>query len=52
VRSLEGTLPAHADGETLCVEGQRLAIELLAGQLEVIAAGPGPRHAPSTEGAA
>jgi len=52
VRSLEGTLPAHADGETLCVEGQRLAIELLAGQLEVIAAGPGPRHAPSTEDAA
>jgi diacylglycerol kinase family enzyme len=52
IRSLEGTLPAHADGETLCVEGQQLAIELLPRQIEVITPGPGPRHAPAAEGRA
>lgn len=32
----EGTLPAHADGETLCTEGHQLNIELLPGQFELI----------------
>ncbi len=32
----EGTLPAHADGETLCTEGHHLDIELLPGQFELI----------------
>jgi len=32
----EGVLPAHADGETLCVEGQRLVVELLPGQFDLI----------------
>ncbi len=36
VTAVEGTLPAHADGETLCVEGQRLVIELLPGQFDLI----------------
>lgn len=35
VTALQGTLPAHADGETLCTEGDRLEIELLPRQLEV-----------------
>jgi diacylglycerol kinase (ATP) len=34
----EGVLPAHADGETLCVDGHELAAELLPGQLEVLSA--------------
>ncbi len=36
VTALEGVLPAHADGETLCVQGKQLAIELLPAQLELI----------------
>jgi diacylglycerol kinase family enzyme len=32
----EGTLPAHADGETLCAAGERLDVELLARQMGVI----------------
>jgi diacylglycerol kinase (ATP) len=34
----EGVLPAHADGETLCVDGHELQAELLPGQLEVLSA--------------
>jgi len=36
VTAVEGVLPAHADGETLCVDGRRLELELLPLQLEVI----------------
>jgi diacylglycerol kinase (ATP) len=36
VTAVEGTLPAHADGETLCTEGQRLEMELLPSQIEMI----------------
>nr|MBC7245227.1 diacylglycerol kinase family lipid kinase [Chloroflexota bacterium] len=36
VTALEGVLPAHADGETLCTEGKRLAVELLPRQIEII----------------
>lgn len=36
VTALNGTLPAHADGETLCVEGHQLAMELLPAQLDLI----------------
>jgi len=36
VTAIEGVLPAHADGETLCTDGQRLEIELLPRQIEVI----------------
>jgi hypothetical protein len=39
ITAITGGLPAHADGETLCVDGQRLEIELLPGQIEVITAG-------------
>jgi len=36
VTAVEGVLPAHADGETLCIEGQRLEMELLPNQIEMI----------------
>ncbi len=36
VTALQGTLPAHADGETLCEAGQRLELTLLPAMLEVV----------------
>ena len=36
VTAINGTLPVHADGETICVAGDRLEIALLPNQLEVI----------------
>jgi YegS/Rv2252/BmrU family lipid kinase len=36
VTALEGALPAHADGETLCTDGTELALELLPRQIELI----------------
>ncbi len=36
VTALEGELPAHADGETLCVDGKELSLEILPGRLDVI----------------
>lgn len=36
VTVLEGVLPAHADGETLCTSGKHLAIELWPRQVEII----------------
>jgi diacylglycerol kinase (ATP) len=41
ITAIEGVLPAHADGETLCIDGQRLEVELLPGQIEVISAAQG-----------
>lgn len=43
VTAVQGTLPAHADGETLCTDGTTLSLELLARQLDVIVA-PDPAH--------
>ena len=40
VTAVEGVLPAHADGETLCIEGQRLEMELLPRQIEIICLSP------------
>jgi diacylglycerol kinase (ATP) len=34
----KGVLPAHADGETLCVDGHELQAELLPAQIEVLSA--------------
>jgi YegS/Rv2252/BmrU family lipid kinase len=42
VTALHGALPAHADGETLCVQGKQLAIELLPSRLELICQPPPP----------
>jgi diacylglycerol kinase (ATP) len=36
VTAIEGVLPAHADGETLCTDGKRLTMEILPGQIEVL----------------
>ncbi len=36
VTAMEGTLPAHADGETLCVEGKSLEIELVPSALKIV----------------
>ncbi|MCP4539957.1 MAG: diacylglycerol kinase family lipid kinase [Chloroflexi bacterium] len=40
ITALEGVLPAHADGETLCTNGQKLEIELLPSQIDVICLSP------------
>jgi len=40
ITAIDGTLPAHADGETLCTDGERLAAEILPGQIDVIYAPP------------
>jgi diacylglycerol kinase family enzyme len=39
VSTLDGGLPAHADGETLCTTGQRLDLEILPKMLEVLVPG-------------
>jgi diacylglycerol kinase (ATP) len=36
IRAIEGTIPAHANGETLCTAGQALSIEIFPGVLEVV----------------
>ncbi len=36
ITALQGTLPAHADGETLCTEGRKLTLELLPLQLPLV----------------
>jgi diacylglycerol kinase (ATP) len=36
VTALDSTIPAHADGETLCTAGEELIIEILPRKLEVI----------------
>jgi len=42
VTAVEGVLPAHADGETLCTEGQQLVMEILPGQIDIICSGSEP----------
>jgi diacylglycerol kinase family enzyme len=36
VTAVEGVLPAHVDGETLCEEGHRVEVTLLPKTLEVV----------------
>ena len=40
VSALQGTLPVHCDGETVCYAGSELTIELLPGQIEFICQKP------------
>ena len=40
VTALDGALPAHADGETLCVEGAQLEMEVLPRQIDVVCRPP------------
>lgn len=37
VTAVQGSLPAHADGETLCIAGERLDLHILPALLEVVA---------------
>jgi diacylglycerol kinase (ATP) len=36
VTAVQGVIPAHIDGETVCTEGQQLTLEVLPRQIEVI----------------
>jgi diacylglycerol kinase (ATP) len=40
VTATDGVLPAHADGETLCKGGNRLTMELLSRQIEILSRAP------------
>lgn len=37
IKAVKGSLPAHADGETLCLAGQELHVELIPSALEFVA---------------
>lgn len=41
ITALDGSLPAHADGEILCIDGNQLEIELLPRQIDVLCRPPG-----------
>ena len=41
ITAVEGSLPAHADGEILCTDGKQLEIELLPHAIEVVSPPPG-----------
>jgi diacylglycerol kinase (ATP) len=43
ITAIEGTLPAHADGETLCTEGQKLSMKIIPDALEIICSRPQTR---------
>jgi len=34
--AVAGTLPCHADGETVCEEGIQVRVELLSNQMDII----------------
>lgn len=36
VKAINGTIPAHADGVTVCEEGHELTVEILPGELDMI----------------
>ncbi len=36
IRAIEGSIPAHADGETICTAGEALTLELLPEALQVV----------------
>jgi diacylglycerol kinase (ATP) len=40
VTALDGTLPVHCDGETVCFEGKELSVELFPAQIEFITQKP------------
>ncbi len=42
VTALNGSLPSHADGETLCTQGSRLSLEILPAELQVLTQGRRP----------
>jgi YegS/Rv2252/BmrU family lipid kinase len=40
IASVDGPLPAQTDGEIICVDGQRLDVEMLPGHLEIVCRPP------------
>jgi diacylglycerol kinase (ATP) len=40
ITAIEGTLPAHADGETLCTEGKKLSMKIIPQVVEIICSQP------------
>jgi diacylglycerol kinase family enzyme len=36
VKASKGSIPAHADGVTVCEEGQEVTVEILPNELEII----------------
>jgi len=40
IRALQGALPVHCDGETVCYEGSEISVELLPQQIEFITQRP------------
>lgn len=36
INAIEGTIPAHADGETLCTKGMKLSVEIIPAALEIL----------------
>jgi len=44
VTAVEGVLPAHADGETLCTEGRKLELEIIPNAIEIVSAVAGIRE--------
>jgi diacylglycerol kinase (ATP) len=43
ITAIEGTLPAHADGETLCTEGKKLSLKIIPQAVEIICSRPQTR---------
>jgi diacylglycerol kinase family enzyme len=43
VTAIEGKLPAHSDGETLCTEGVKLSMKIVPQALEIICSDPQKR---------
>lgn len=41
ITAVTGALPTHTDGEILCIDGQRLTIELLPRQIHIVCQTPG-----------
>jgi len=36
VQAIQGSLPVHADGETICTHGDRLSVEIISGQIDMV----------------
>lgn len=43
IRAVEGTIPAHADGETVCTAGKALTVQIYPAALEVVTRSNGAR---------
>jgi diacylglycerol kinase (ATP) len=46
ITAIEGSLPAHTDGEILCIDGQHLEVELLPRRIDIVCRPPGGTSCP------